>query len=265
MTSFDGAVVLLTGAAGGFGTELIRLLLPEGARLILSDRDTAAVERAVAQAAHGSAARGSVLGIVPADLGTPDGCAALYEQARAIAPIDVLINNAGIGGSGPFHQTPHAYWDAMLRVNLIAAMHLTWLASPDMIARQRGHIVNISSSAGLATSANLTAYTASKWGLRGFGAALAGELAPYGVRITTIYPFFARTPILQSPSFGPQQASLPMSLTYDSAFVMRKLVAGVKANRRDIYPGFWPHLLHIGMRVSPTLLSRVLGGGRRSR
>lgn len=240
MKSLAGQVVLLTGAAGGFGRVLTRLLLREGCVLVLADR-----ERAAALAAAEAAARevqetgGRVLGFVGADLGVPEGADELFRAALGVSPrIDMLINNAGLGIYGRIDEIPQAEWARVLQVNLLAPMRLTALVLPQMLERRSGHIVNVASAAALVGAPGMSVYSASKFGLRGFSESLAGDVRRRGVDVTTIYPFFARTPILQSPRFGPgPHRELPAHFVGDPEQIMAALVAGIKRRQLHIYPG----------------------------
>lgn len=249
MQSLTNKVVLLTGAGGGFGRSLGRLLLAEGCRLILADLPGEAL-RAAAGAAPGP---GAVLGAVAADLSDPAGADALYADAVAISPqIDILINNAGLAVYGRIDQVPQNEWERLMQVNLLAPMRLTCLALPAMVARRGGHIVNISSAAGLMGAAGLSAYNASKFGLRGFSESLAIEVARHGVHVTTIYPFFTRTPILASPQYGVvRRRTLPRLIVGDPDKVMRALVRGIKRRQRHIYPGLIAKAIHVLRRLGP--------------
>lgn len=242
MTNLPGKIVLITGAAGGFGRELTRQLLHEGSLLILADRDQASVHRAASEIAAGLGRRnviGRVIGYLAADLASAEGCDALFRQVRSLVPqIDVLINNAGIACGGDFADVPAEEWERLMQVNLLTPMRLTAKFLPGMMAQRSGHIVNLSSCAGLVGTPGIASYSASKFGLRGFGEALAQELEPHHVEVTTVYPFFARTPILDSVQFGsgsPRQ--LPAHLIDEPAMVIAELITGVKANQRNVYPG----------------------------
>lgn len=249
MQSLTDKVVLLTGAGGGFGRSLGRLLLAEGCGLILADLPGAGLR----QAAGGAAGPGAILGTVAADLGEPAGADALYADAVAISPqIDILVNNAGLAVYGRIDQVPQPEWERLMQVNLLAPMRLTGLALPAMVARRSGHIVNISSAAGLLGAAGLSAYNASKFGLRGFSEALALDVARHGVHVTTIYPFFTRTPILDSPQYGVERRrALPGLIVGDPDRVMRALVRGIKRRRRHIYPGLIAKAIHLLRRAGP--------------
>jgi NAD(P)-dependent dehydrogenase (short-subunit alcohol dehydrogenase family) len=254
MKNLTGQTVLITGAAGGFGRCLARLLLAEGCLLLLADlrrADLTAAAEEIARAATG--APGRVLGFVAADLATPGGAEQLWAAASQIAPrIDMLVNNAGIGMLGRFDQIPPARWEQLMQVNLLAPMRLSGLALPQMLARKSGHIVNVSSCAGLVGSPGFGPYSASKFGLRGFSEALAADVSPLGVDVTAIYPWFARTPILEAEQHGYQRRRvLPEHLIDDPTVVMAALVDGLKRRQLHIYPGRMPKLIDSLRRYAP--------------
>jgi len=251
MKPLKGQIVLLTGAGGGFGQVLTRLLLREGCLLILSDlRREALLESATAAAQAAGEAPGRVLGFIEADLSQATGATRLYAEATRISPrVDILVNNAGIAVYGRFDQIPRERWEPLMEINLLAPMRLTYLFLPQMIARRSGHIVNISSAAGLVGVPGMSVYNASKFGLRGFTEALAGDLAPLGIDVTGIYPFFTRTAILDSPHFGGRPRRLPGVVVGDPEAVMTRLVRALRRRERHVYPGFWARATDVLRRV----------------
>lgn len=266
MTTLDGKIVLVTGAGGGFGREMIRQFLQAGSYLVLADQEQGTLHDVVTTVvATLGRVPGKILGYVAADLTTSEGSTDLHRQVQAITfHVDILVNNAGIAYSGPFTAIPQPSWEQLMQINLLAPLRLTALFLPDMLAQRRGHIANVSSSAGLVGTPGLAAYATAKWGLRGFGESLAGEVEPYGVRVTTIYPFFARTPILGSLQFGngPRQV-IPDWLLYDPQFVVAALLDGIRHNTRHVYPGAIPKLLDALQRFTPWALP-LLGRSLRS-
>jgi short-subunit dehydrogenase len=264
MTALEGKVVLITGAGGGFGREMIRQFLEAGSYLILADREHTALHAAASTIAARMRPQrqGKLLGYIAADLSSAAGCDDLYQQSRAIAPqIDLLINNAGIAVGGPFTAIPQEQWERLMQINLLAPMRLTARFLPEMIARGSGHIVNVSSSAGLVGTPGIAAYSAAKWGLRGFGEAIANECDGHGIVVTTIYPFFARTPILDAPQFGVEKQTLPSWILYEPQFVVAALLDGIRRNKRHVYPGWIPKIIAWVQRFAPwatPLLTRPL-------
>lgn len=237
MTELNGKKVLLTGAAGGFGREFTRQLILKGARLILSDID----EQSLSFASTLPGASGSVIHTVCADLSSAQGCENLYSCVRkATGDIDILINNAGMLTYGHFHETPVDSFYKLMQVNTLAPMHLTSLFLTDMLKREKGHIVFLSSVAGFVPTAFETSYSVSKFALRGFGMALSGELPKSGISITNVYPFWADTNILNSPSYGNKRAKRVPSLFIDSSGkIVAEALRGIEKGKLHVYPGFF--------------------------
>ncbi|MBD1913831.1 MULTISPECIES: SDR family NAD(P)-dependent oxidoreductase [unclassified Leptolyngbya] len=259
MTQLKDAVVLITGATGGFGQEITRQLLMAGSRLILADLDGAKLEQLAAM--QSSISAGKVLACVAAELSTVEGCELLYKQVQALnTSIDILINNAGIAVFGRMDEVPRDQWERLMQINLLAPMRLSSLFVPEMIARRSGHIVNISSAAGWVAIAGLTHYATSKFGLRGFSEGLQAEVKPYNVRVTAVYPFFSRTPILQSKRYGSLQEKakgIPDNLITDPAVVIRHTIRAIERNQLHVFPDRTAYILHLLKRFAPWLLKSL--------
>ena len=261
MTQLAGAVVLLTGATGGFGRILTREFLQAGSHLILNDRDPEHLEQLMAEWAE-QTVPGQIVGAIAADLATSTGCQSLYDQVQALtattqAPVDILINNAGIALFGRTDEIPAAAWETLLAVNFLAPVRLSSWFAADMVARRSGHIVNISSLAGWIAPPGLVHYGASKFGLRGFTEGLADELRPYQVQVMGVYPFFSRTPLLKAQRYGSlatEMGAYPPNLATNPATVMRAVVRGIQRNKRQVFPDPIALLLHYAQRFVPGLL-----------
>ena len=142
-----------------------------------------------------------------------------------------------------------------MQLNLLAPMRLCSLFLPAMIARDSGHIVNISSLAGWIGSQGLTAYCASKFGLRGFGEALSADLEDTGVQVTNVYPCFSRTPILDSPQFGyEEKRAVPDYLISDPSDVVRQIISGIEKNRLQVFPHKHARRIHYLKRFVPWVI-----------
>lgn len=260
MTQLNQSVVLLTGAAGGFGQELTRQLLEAGSRLILTDLYETALREQVATI-QSTVATGEVLACLEVDLSDRAGCEMLYQQVRSLGfPIDILINNAGIGVFGRNDEVPSEKWERLMQINLLAPMRLSALFVTDMIARRQGHIVNISSLAGWSGAAGMSHYAASKFGLRGFSEALFNETKDHNVKVTIVYPFFSRTPILQAERFGSlaqRMQELPANIVTDPADVMRETLKGIVNNQLHVFPDRTAKILYRFKRYSPQLLDWI--------
>jgi NAD(P)-dependent dehydrogenase (short-subunit alcohol dehydrogenase family) len=179
MHDFDGQVVLVTGGARGIGRATAERFATAGAQVVVADLDsdaTAATARDLN--AHG----------VPADVGDPAAIDRLFQWlARQFGTLDVLINNAGIGGGKPFDDLDLATWDRVQAVNLRGPMLCAQRAAPLMRRARGGAIVNIASTRALMSEPGNEAYAASKAGLVGLTHALANSLGP-SIRVNVICP-----------------------------------------------------------------------------
>ncbi len=256
MTALSGKVVVVTGAGGGFGQEMTRQFLRAGSHLILSDLHTDSLPCAASDVAG---ARGRILGHIAADLSEPDAADTVFGQAVALSPaVDILVMNAGVAVSGLFTDVPRHEWERLMAVNLLAPMRLTCAFLPGMLERRRGHLVYISSVAGLIGVGQLAAYSTSKFGLRGFAEAIAAEVKPYGVAVTALYPYFARTPILESPHYGDSRPTLDTSRLSEPEDVIAALLAGIRRKTLHVYPGAIPRVVDGLRRLAPWTLPLLL-------
>jgi len=191
--SLVGKKVLITGASSGIGQATALLLAKEGADLCLVARRAKELSSVADQCRNfGGVALDIVADITDENdvQGMARKCFAAYEK------IDVLINNAGYGKYAPFTSTPIAEWDRMWNVNVRGAVLVTQAVLPYMIAGRKGDIVNISSTHGLQTSANASAYCATKFAMTGFSEALAKEVWKQGIRVSLVCPGGVLTPFL---------------------------------------------------------------------
>ncbi len=176
----SGRNVLLTGATGGIGQAVARRLHASGARLTLTGRRTDVLEPLAAELAAT---------VIAADLADRDAVTVLAEHCDGI---DVLVANAALPASGSLFGFGVEDIDRALDVNLRAPVVLARLLGEQMVARGSGHIVLMSSLAGKATSGGASLYSATKFGLRGFGQALRTDLRGSGVGVSIVFPGFVR-------------------------------------------------------------------------
>jgi NAD(P)-dependent dehydrogenase (short-subunit alcohol dehydrogenase family) len=180
MYALNGRVGLVTGAGGGIGREIARRLAREGMAVAVLDRDAAAAQAVAAE-----------IGGLPvvADVTSPaEVDAGVYTVLGRFNRIDVLVNNAGVAWMGPALDTPLEALQMMLRVN-VEGMFITCRAVlPHMIEQRSGSVVNLASWAGKTGNAFFAGYSASKFAVVGLTQALAGEMAPHGIRINAICP-----------------------------------------------------------------------------
>ncbi len=250
MTDIANTIVLVTGAGGGFGRHMVRQFRAAGAKLILTDVTDGAL-RAVSDDAGDD-----LVAAIATDLATEEGCAAVAEvcRSRNVVP-DILVNNAGIGVAGRLDHVPRDSWETLMQLNLLAPMRLSSVFLPGMIERGSGHIVNISSLAGWVGAKGLSSYCASKYGLRGFGVSLAGDLEGTGVHVTNVYPCFSRTAILDSPQYGyEERRTVPEYLISEPSDVVARIIKGVRGNKLHVFPDKHARLMHYISRFAPWLV-----------
>ncbi|WP_421893079.1 SDR family NAD(P)-dependent oxidoreductase [Marinoscillum sp.] len=179
-------VALITGASGGIGLELARIHAQTHGDLVLIARSTSKLEelKKELEAAYGI----SVLNI-PKDLSIPDAGQEVYDQVmEAGIQVDYLINNAGFGDFGNYHETDWEKEEMMINLNILALTQLTKLFGSDMVGRKSGRIMNVSSTAAFQPGPLMSVYYATKHYVQAYSEALYEEWKAYGVSVTALCP-----------------------------------------------------------------------------
>lgn len=184
--SLQNAVTCVTGGGRGIGAATARALATKGARVILGDLDIE-LANAVANSI------GPLASAIKLDVADPGSFAAFIDAARQSGPIDLLVNNAGIQRTGPFVEQSLESQHREIAINLGGVITGMRLVLPEMLARNCGHIVNISSMAGKMSVPGAAVYTASKFGVASLSRAVRSEIADSKVTLTTILPAAVRT------------------------------------------------------------------------
>ncbi|MBK9035709.1 MAG: SDR family NAD(P)-dependent oxidoreductase [Myxococcales bacterium] len=201
--NLDNALCVVTGAGSGIGRATAAALAARGARLVISDIDQARLDD-VARELGAAVVLARVV-----DVGDRAQVAALAEACHAIQPgVDVLVNNAGVGQAGGVLDTSLDDWDFTLRVNLMGTVYGCHYFVPAMVARGRGHVVNVSSMLGFMPSPWVIAYQASKFAVLGLTLSMRSELAGSGVRATAICPGMINTAIVDDTRFSARNQGL---------------------------------------------------------
>jgi 3-oxoacyl-[acyl-carrier protein] reductase len=184
MFDLTGRKALVTGATGGIGEEIARLLHAQGATVGLHGTRAEKLEALAAEL-------GERAHIFPADLSDRAAVKALGEKAEAdLGGVDILVNNAGITRDGLFVRMSDGDWDAVLEVNLTATFRLTRELTHPMMRRRFGRIINITSVVGVTGNPGQANYCASKAGMIGLTKSLAQEIATRNVTVNCIAPGF---------------------------------------------------------------------------
>jgi NADP-dependent 3-hydroxy acid dehydrogenase YdfG len=183
---------LVTGAASGIGKAIATALAKAGHRVVIADIDGRSASRLAARLGK----RAHALRLDVTDKEAVDGL--LATVPAAFQPIDVLVNNAGhdIGGRTRFDIGPADDWSSIIETNLAGTMRVTRAILPQMVERNRGDIVNMSSISAIRLVPDMAAYTASKAGIRAFTDILRADLAETAIRVTEILPGLTRTNII---------------------------------------------------------------------
>jgi NAD(P)-dependent dehydrogenase (short-subunit alcohol dehydrogenase family) len=222
----DKQVWFITGAGRGMGVAFARAVLAAGHAVVATGRDTAVVARAVGQSKD--------LLVVKLDITSPaDAEAAVQAAVARFGRIDVLVNNAANFYGGYFEELTPAQIERQLATALLGPMNVTRAVLPIMRRQRAGHIISISSGAGLSGFEFNSAYAAAKFGLEGWMESLAPEVAPFGIRTTIVNPGFFRTGLLTpesttlaEPSIADYAVLLPGDGGQPGAMAQRAAVSG---------------------------------------
>jgi uncharacterized protein len=241
----EGSRVLLTGASGGLGKAIARALCARGAEVAVTARREEVLDELCTEL-------GSAVTPLPADLAEREAPAKLAERAGRV---DVLVANAALPAVGPVHDFSPEEIDRALDVNLRAPVQLTRLLMPGMVERGQGHLVFMSSLSGKAASPASALYSAAKFGLRGFAAAVREDLEGTGVGVTVVFPGFIR----DSGMFADSGVKLRKGVgTKRPDDVADAVVRGIERGRAEIDVA--PLGLRVGVKLAelaPGLASRV--------
>jgi short-subunit dehydrogenase len=247
----DSAKVILTGAAGGIGSEIAQRMAAQGARLALVGRNESALQQTVDQL-HGAVHKPILFAV---DLLDAQARECAIEQAMGqLDGVDILINNAGLLSFRPFAEEDPAMINRIVQLNTLVPMQLSRQVLNRMLDQGRGQIVNVGSTFGSIAFAWFAAYSTSKFGLRGFSEALRRELKDTGVGVTYVAPRAVKTK-LNSSSIYRMAESVKMNMD-EPAWVAERIVEAIRKERKDLYLGF-PESLFVRINA---LLPRLVDG-----
>lgn len=252
---FAGRTAVLTGAASGIGEQLAYGLAERGSDLVLVDRDAEGLAR-VADAVRGTVKVETHV----VDLADRAAVTALGEEL-ARRPVGLLINNAGVALGGRFRQVTLDEFEWVMDINFRAPVRLTHHLLPALTARPGGHLVNVSSLFGLIAPPGQSAYSSSKFAIRGFSEVLRHELVETGTGVTQVHPGGIRTNVAKSARLGSgvdaaeaaqHQAAFAKLLSYPPEKAAAEILDGVEKRRTRV-------LIAASARI-PDVLARVLPG-----
>ncbi|MGZ5362707.1 MAG: SDR family oxidoreductase [Mycobacterium sp.] len=242
-SDFAGKRCLLTGAASGIGRATALKLAAARAELFLTDRDAEGLEKTVADC---RALGAEVPEYRVLDISNYDEVAQFAAHIHTHRPaMDVVMNIAGVSAWGTVDQLTHQHWKSMIDVNLMGPIHVIETFLPPMMAAGRGgHLVNVSSAAGIVALPWHAAYSASKYGLRGLSEVLRFDLARHRIGVSVVVPGAVKTPLVETVHIAGVDRDHPKVSQWVDMFanhavsaehVADTILAGVEKNRYLIY------------------------------
>jgi len=274
---YAGKRCFITGAASGIGRATALRLAGQGAELYLTDRDFEGLAQTVsdARALGAQVPEHRVL-----DISDYDDVAAFAADIHTRHPsMDVVLNIAGVSAWGTVDRLTHEQWSKMIAINLMGPIHVIETFVPPMVAAGRGgHVVNVSSAAGLVALPWHAAYSASKFGLRGLSEVLRFDLARHRIGVSVVVPGAVKTPLVKTVEIAGVDREDPRVSRWIDRFsghaispemAAEKILAGVAKNRYLIYTSadiralyafkrlaWWPY--SVAMRRVNVIFTRAL-------
>jgi NAD(P)-dependent dehydrogenase (short-subunit alcohol dehydrogenase family) len=261
---FAAKAALVTGAASGIGRETALAFARAGADLIICDVN----ERGLEETAAAIRALGRPVLARRVDVSRAEEmrafAAAVHREREAV---DVLMNNAGVGLGAGFVDTSLEDWEWIVAINLWGVVHGCHFFVPPMVARRRGgHVVNVSSAAGYLATAQLAAYSTTKFAVFGLSEALRDELAPHGIGVTTVCPGIINTPITTSARMRGASATsearaalieMYRRRNYGPERVAANILKAVARNRAVAPVSAEAWLIYVLKRLAPNTTARL--------
>lgn len=252
---FNERVVVVTGAASGIGREICRLFARRGARIGLIDREQAGLDAVADELCQAGV---HCLDAV-ADVRHRDQVqAAVRHIVSGLGPIDILIPCAGICRTSTADDLRVSELEEVVRTNFLGMVYTIDAVLPSMLERQRGHIAGVSSLAGVRGIPFEPAYSASKAAVAAYLESLRHELRARGVAVTTVFPGYVQTPLLDGIN-GSMGGDMSNGKASTPAAAAARIVKAIEGKRSNAYFPFW---LGLSVRISrfmpPRLYDRIV-------
>ena len=250
------ATALITGASAGLGSDFAKILAGQKYDLILTARNE---ERLKTLAGDLSTSHGVKCHIIAIDLSKPGSAVALTNQIKEQGlHVDVLVNNAGCGLWGPFAESDPADMAGMIQLNVNSLTELTRQLLPGMLARKKGRVLNVASTAGFQPGPWMAVYYATKAYVISFGEALATELKSTGVTVTTLCPGPTRTEFFDRAKMG--KSRMKSLIFADSMTCAKNGIDSMDQGRVLVVDGVLNWIFSQSSRLMPRAAIRVVTG-----
>lgn len=267
VADLSGKTVLITGAGSGIGRETALLCARRGAALQLCDVN----EAGLAETEETARKIGASVSSRRVDVASREEMRAYAEAVHAEIPaVDLLVNNAGVGLGGGFLDTELDDWDWIVGINLMGVVHGCHFFIPPMVERRSGgHVVNVSSLAGIIGNDGLAAYSTTKFAVLGLSESLRGGLQRHGIGVTAICPGIINTPItrnsrlrgaeMDTPETRERMVDFYQRRNYGPERVAENILKAVARNRAvaPVSPEAW--VGYALMRIAPGFVRRLNG------
>lgn len=249
---FQGKHTVITGGSSGIGLSFAKLVAGYGGKATLVARRKSVLEDA--RASILAAQPRAEVGILELDVANANDVAERMDRLLAEGPIEHLVNNAGIVMPGRFLELPLEQFRKMMDVNFFGTVQMCKAVLPSMVKSRRGHVLNVSSLAGVIGIYGYTPYAASKFALRGFSEALRAEMWPSGVRVSLCLPPDTDTPQLafeneHKPAETKAIAGTVKTLSPEA--VAHSMAEGMARGSFEIYPDVTSRVSALAQGVAP--------------
>lgn len=253
MAGYPFRRALVTGASAGIGEQFAHILGDAGVACVVVARRGDRLREL--------AARYPGFEVLEADLQSDDGIAAVAERIAADTdPVDLLVNNAGFGTSGPFHETEVDRATGQIDLNVRALVALTHGAVNTFRARGGGHILNVSSVASFQASPNMAVYAATKSFVTSFSEAVHEENRAHNVKVSALCPGFVATEFQAVSGGADRFTRTPRLLWLKADDVARAGLDGVAKNRAIVVPGWQYATMPALSKLTPRVVLRRIAG-----
>ncbi|MFO7559990.1 MAG: SDR family NAD(P)-dependent oxidoreductase [Desulfobacterales bacterium] len=261
LKNFYNQTVYITGGSSGIGLGIARLMVSKGAHVVLFARNPEKLERACNEMMNVKQDLSQRITAMPVDITDMKSVSRNMEEAvKQFGKPDILVNCAGIIKADYFENISYEDFDAVMKTNVYGARNMIAALLPAM-KEKGGHIVNVSSAAGLMGMFSYTAYSTSKFALVGFSDCLRSEMKRHNIDVSVVCPPEVKTPMNQeeAKTIPPEALAVKrLAGVLEPEYVARAVIKGILKKKFLIIPGFKCRFLYITQKCSPGWLSRAI-------